>query len=273
MHGLGNDFIVINGIDQSITLTPKTIQQLSARHTGIGFDQCLIIERSYQPGIDFVYRIFNANGEAVGQCGNGARCIARFIERQGLSSKKSFTIATATTQMILRLNDDESVTVEMGVPKLQPECIPLCANTQKDLYDIRLSDEKIITVHALSVGNPHAILLVDDLESAPVNELGQLICEHPMFPEQTNVGFLNIQSPDHIKLRVYERGCGETQACGSGAVAAMAAGRLFHQLNPRVRVSLPGGDLWVEWTHQHHAIQLTGPATFVYDGQLVNKIS
>lgn len=269
MHGLGNDFIVIDGVRQAIHLTPADIRRLSPRETGIGFDQCLLVEPSSEPGIDFFYRIFNANGEPVGQCGNGARCIARFIQHYGLSASHTLSVATRTTRLNLQLNKDGTVTVNMGRPQLDPALIPMHASLEAATYSIPLGENLATDVHALSIGNPHAILLVDDLETAPVARLGKILCEHPLFPEQTNVGFLKLDTPNHIHLRVYERGCGETRACGSGAVAAAAVGRLYHQLDARIRVSVPGGDLWVDWADIKSPIFLTGPATFVYEGQLL----
>lgn len=269
MHGLGNDFIVLDGINQTLNLSPARIKQLAARHTGIGFDQCLVVEASTIPDIDFSYRIFNANGQEVGQCGNGARCLALFIKRSGLSSKSLLKVATKTTQMSLSINEDDSVTVNMGIPKLDPAVIPFEAKEQQATYSLILDDNSQVSVHALNVGNPHAVLVVAELESAPVATLGRYISEHPRFPQQTNTGFMQILKPNHLRLRVYERGCGETQACGSGAVAAAAAGRLYHQMAEPIKVSLPGGELIISWPHLNAAITLTGPATFVYDGVII----
>ena len=266
MHGLGNDFMVVDAIHQSIDLTPATIAALSRRDTGVGFDQCLLIEASRESGVDFFYRIFNANGQEVGQCGNGARCLARFARKYGLTKQHSITVATHTTRMQLHINQNNTVTVNIGTPKLKPACIPLNAATQAPLYALSLSDKTTCELHAVSVGNPHAVMVVTDVTHAPVHKMGQLISEHASFPEQTNVGFMQIVSPKHIKLRVYERGCGETQACGSGAVAAVAIGRLFHDLAEEVTVSLPGGELSIGWPNIDGPIYLTGPATFVYEG-------
>jgi diaminopimelate epimerase len=268
MHGLGNDFIVLDGVRQPIDLTPKIIQKLSSRQTGIGFDQCLIVEPSTQPGIDFFYRIFNANGESVGQCGNGARCIARFIHHYGLSTARTLSVATTSTQLSLQLNADETVTVNMGVPRFEPAHIPLLADSQAPQYKLHLPDGTQQSVHALSLGNPHAILRVDHLDSAPVSTLGKAICEHPLFPEQVNVGFFAREAPNRMHLRVYERGCGETQACGSGAVAAAVIGCLYYGLNSPLEVCLPGGKLTVDWPDKQGPVFLTGPATFVYEGKL-----
>lgn len=269
MHGIGNDFIMIDGINQNISLSPQQIASLAMRNTGVGFDQCLLIEPSVKEGIDFNYRIFNADGQEVGQCGNGARCLALFAKHYGLTTKNTLTVATKTTQMQLHINKDHSVSVDMGIPKLAPIDIPLKAEKQASEYLLELENGKSATIHAISVGNPHAVLLVSDVESAPVPNLGQHISLHPRFPEQTNTGFMEIINTNHIKLRVYERGCGETQACGSGAVAAAAIGRLYHNLSEQITVTLPGGDLIVDWPNLHGSILLTGPATFVYEGTLM----
>ena len=266
MHGLGNDFIVIDGINQSLHLKPQEISALSQRNTGIGFDQCLIIEPSNTQGIDFNYRIFNADGQEVGQCGNGARCLALFAKHYGLIQKNTLRVSTKTTQMDLIINADDSISVNMGLPRLNPSDIPLIADSERSEYTLELSKGKIQNIHAISVGNPHALLIVEDLDTAPVHSLGQEISHHKRFPEQVNVGFIQIIDKTHIKLRVYERGCGETLACGSGAVAAAAVCRLYHHVAKTLRVSLPGGDLIVSWPSFEEPIVLTGPATFVYEG-------
>lgn len=267
MHGLGNDFMVIDAIHQTVTLSPEYIQQLANRRTGVGFDQCLLVEKSTQPGIDFFYRIFNANGQPSGQCGNGARCLARFIHDKGLSSKRTLTVATETTQMTLERHTDNTVTVAMECPRWAPSDIPLSQRLQASEYGLPMPDASVHLVHALSVGNPHAITLVDDIDTAPVSTLGQQISEHHLFAEQTNAEFMQIISPNHLLLRVYERGCGETQACGSGAVAAAAVGRLFYGMDPSIRVTLPGGELTVDWPDCQGRIYLTGEAVVVYEGQ------
>ncbi len=268
MHGLGNDFMVIDGINQSINLQPQQIAKLAQRNTGIGFDQLLLIERSNHASIDFNYRIFNADGQEVGQCGNGARCLAVFAKYYNLTHKNHLTVATTTTQMSLQINADNSVRVEMGIPQLNPAAIPLNAEHQAAEYQLQLQQGQTATMHAISVGNPHAVLLVEDVETAPVHTLGHEISFHPRFPAQANVGFMQIINPQHIKLRVYERGCGETLACGSGAVAAAAIGRLYHHLDTQVTVSLPGGELIIDWPDFTAPITLTGPAVFVYEGKL-----
>ena len=269
MHGLGNDFMVIDAIHQKINLTIADIALLGRRDIGVGFDQCLLIESSNTSGIDFFYRIFNADGQEVGQCGNGARCLARFVTFYGLTNKKNITIATKTTRMILQINPDEMVTVDMGRPNFEPQSIPLEALTKAPLYSLPLNNNQTCDVHAISIGNPHAVMIVADLETTDVQGLGRRISEHPLFPEQSNAGFMQIISPEVIHLRVYERGCGETRACGSGAVAAVAVGRLYHNLAQTVKVNLPGGELIVDWPKIDDSIFLTGPAVFVYEGLLM----
>ena len=269
MNGLGNDFIVIDAINQVVHLTPEQIIRLANRHTGIGFDQCLLIEKSHQADIDFFYRIFNANGQEVGQCGNGARCLARFVESQKLTNKKTMQVATKTTQMSLTLNSDQTVTVDMGIPLWEPKDIPLLAAQRANTYKLDLPIEKIsYQIHALSVGNPHAIIMVNDLETIDVQAHGKAISQHPHFPEQCNVSFMQLIDSSHIQLSVYERGCGQTLACGSAAVAAAAVAMRFYQLARHVTVSLPGGDLLIDWPNPESTIRLTGTADFVYEGEL-----
>ena len=271
MHGLGNDFMIIDAVRQNVNLSPQQIATLAKRGTGVGFDQCLLIEKSHQPDIDFFYRIFNADGQEVGQCGNGARCLARFVQHYGLTKKNEIHVATRTTRMKLKINEDHTVTVNMGHPKFEPADIPLTAKQDGNLYHLSLANHESCTIHAVNVGNPHAVLMVDDTALAPVLYQGPQISEHPCFPEQTNVGFMQQIDSNHIQLRVYERGCGETSACGSGAVAAVAVGRLYHALSSNVTVSLPGGKLLVNWPTLEGPIFLTGPATFVYEGRLLKE--
>lgn len=268
MHGLGNDFMVIDGINQTINLNPETIARLGKRNTGIGFDQCLVIERSFKKEIDFNYRIFNANGQEVGQCGNGARCLALFAKHYGLTTKTNFSIATATTQMSLQINEDNSVSVEMDVPRLDPALIPFLAENQAPEYELELMENITASIHAINVGNPHAVLLVEDVQTVPIDILGPQISCHHRFPQQTNTGFMQIINDHSIKLRVYERGCGETLACGSGAVAAAAIGRLYYQMSEKISVHLPGGNLMIDWPKLNGTIRLTGPAIFIYEAQL-----
>ena len=259
MHGLGNDFMVIDGINQKVHITPERIIAWARRDTGVGFDQCLVIEPSVKAGIDFFYRIFNANGKEVGQCGNGARCLARFIQHHGLSDCTTLHVETFSTHLTLYLNmKNDHVSVDLGLPNFPDEHI----------HNLSLTPS--MNIYPVDVGNPHAILLVEDVQQAPVNTMGKIISEHSFFPEQTNVEFMQINAPDQIQLRVYERGCGETNACGSGAVAAVAVGQKYHGLNDHVTVMLPGGELVVQRTPENHML-LTGPATFVYEGVITSN--
>lgn len=257
MHGLGNDFIVFDGTRQKIDLTPNTIKNLANRHTGIGFDQCLIIENSLDENFDFFYKIYNANGSEVGQCGNGARCLARFIQKYGLSNKSNISIKTQTAQMRLKINPDDTVTVDMGTPILN----------HKEIEHIVL-DNQTYSFFTIDVGNPHAVLLTDDIQNAPVQSVGAQLSIHPYFPNECNIGFMQIMNSSTIKLRVYERGCGETSACGSGAVAAASIGMLYYNLTESVAVQVPGGELVIQWPNRNNSVFLTGPATFVYEGTI-----
>jgi len=269
MHGLGNDFIVIDGINQKVALNKEKIRTLANRHTGIGFDQCLLIEAPKEKEVDFTYRIFNSNGQEVGQCGNGARCLALFLNHYQLTSKTVITVATSSTQMQLKINEDASVSIDMGQAKFEPTEIPLLASKQQISYPFVTDKGERFELHALSVGNPHAVLQVENIDTAPVEILGRAISEHEMFPEQANVSFMQMVSDHQIRLRVYERGCGETSACGSGAAAAaVIARRYYGALNP-VKISLPGGELTVDWQEKNDSLILTGPADFVFEGHLM----
>ena len=267
MHGLGNDFVVIDAINQSVFLTTEQIQQLADRHTGIGFDQLLLVETASTPAADFRYRIFNADGGEVGQCGNGARCFMQFVHDHGLSRKTTLQVETASGPLQLIRTDDGQITVDMGVPRLEPMEIPFIAPARDITYTLETNDIPL-EIAAISVGNPHAVLLVDTVASAPVTELGPLIECHPRFPERVNVGFMEIVDADTIRLRVYERGAGETRACGSGACAAVVAGRLWGRLSAEVKVLLNGGELVVSWRGEGQPVLMTGPATTVYQGRI-----
>ena len=269
MHGLGNDFMVIDGVTQKINLSAEQIRQLSNRHTGVGFDQCLLVTKSNDSNIDFFYKIYNSNGMEVSQCGNGARCLARFLQFIGLTNKKVIWVATHSTKMRLTIEQDDSVTIDFATPILQPSAIPFLVDQQQIAYPITINDA-IINIHAINVGNPHAIIVVNNPSNEYVAMVGQSISTHHLFPEQTNVGFMTILNSAHIILRVYERGCGETLACGSGAVAAAAIGRLYHNMDKEIKVSLKGGDLRISWDNFNQPIVLNGPATFVYQGILEN---
>ncbi len=267
MHGLGNDFVVINGIDQSISLSPKQIKFIADRHFGIGCDQLLLVEKSEDKRADFRYRIFNANGEEVEQCGNGARCFAVFVRDEGLTDKTEIPVITKTGRIVLKVEENNQVTVNMGVPELQPENIPFLAKKQADSYTLDI-DGKAVTLSAVSMGNPHAVILVDDVENAPVAELGQKIQKDPSFPNSVNVGFMQIIDRNNIRLRVYERGVGETQACGTGACAAVVAGRIRKLLGEKVTVNLPGGNLSIHWAGGQNPVMMTGATASVFKGTI-----
>jgi diaminopimelate epimerase len=268
MHGLGNDFIVIDAINQSISLSAKQVRLLADRHFGIGCDQLLLVEPATSGEADFRYRIYNADGGEVGQCGNGARCFMRFVNEQGLSDKSELYVETAGGTLRLTREADGQVTVNMGVPRLQPGEIPFDAPAYAPLYPLSAAGHEL-EIAALSMGNPHAVLLVDDIDSAPVAELGPVIESHPRFPERVNAGFMQVVDPQTIHVRVYERGAGETLACGSGACAAVVAGQLWERLDTRVKVFLKGGELMVSWRGKGEPVMMTGPATTVYQGHIV----
>lgn len=267
MHGLGNDFMVIDAVAQRVRLTPDIVKSLADRHTGVGFDQLLLVEPPTRPDMDFRYRIYNADGSEVEHCGNGARCFARFVRERRLTVKQEIQVETANGSAILKVLADRQVQVDMGAPILQPVEIPFAAEQQAALYSLEV-DGKAYQVSAVSMGNPHCVLLVDDISQAPVKQLGRLIERHPRFPQRVNVGFMQIESADYIKLRVYERGAGETRACGTGACAAVVAGRLRGVLNEAVTVELPGGELQISWKGEGQSVLMTGPATTVYEGQI-----
>jgi len=267
MHGLGNDFIVIDAINQSLSLTAEQVRLLADRHFGIGCDQLLLVEPATSGEADFRYRIYNADGGEVGQCGNGARCFMRFVNEQGLSDKSELYVETAGGPLRLTREADGQVTVNMGVPRLQPGEIPFDAPAYAPLYPLSAAGHEL-EIAALSIGNPHAVLLVDDIDSAPVAELGPVIESHPRFPERVNAGFMQVVDPQTIHVRVYERGAGETLACGSGACAAVVAGQLWERLDTRVKVFLKGGELMVSWRGKGKPVMMTGPATTVYQGHI-----
>jgi len=267
MHGLGNDFVVIDGLRQTVALDAAAIRRLADRRRGIGCDQVLLVERARLPATDFHYRIFNADGSEVEQCGNGARCFARFVRDQGLSDRTEIPVGTAAGAIRLFVQPDGQVRVDMGVPILEPALIPFLAERRAPTYDLDLDGERL-TIGAVSMGNPHAVLLVEDTQAAPVARLGPRIESHPRFPQRVNAGFMQVLAPDHIRLRVYERGTGETLACGTGACAAVVSGRDRGLLGPRVRVSLPGGDLVIECPGSDRPVLMTGPAQRVFEGEI-----
>ncbi|MBV8046365.1 MAG: diaminopimelate epimerase [Paludibacterium sp.] len=268
MHGLGNDFMVIDGVRQSVDLTPAQIRHWGDRHFGIGFDQLLLVEPPTGHDNDFRYRIFNNDGGEVEQCGNGARCFARFVAEQGLSDRRMLRVETARGVIQPELMDNGEVRVDMGIPRLDPAEIPFVAERQAITYPLAVAGESI-DISAVSMGNPHAVLIVPEVELAPVKSIGQALQQsRHYFPDSVNVGFMQIVSPDEIRLRVYERGAGETLACGTGACAAVVAGVLRKRLGNRVRVHTHGGDLTVEWAGIGHAVHMIGPATTVFSGEI-----
>jgi len=268
MHGLGNDFAVIDCFQQEFTLTPEQIRSLGDRHFGIGFDQMLVVGPARNNNADVSYRIYNNDGGEVAQCGNGARCIAAWLYQRGIVRKEEITAETSQGLLKLYHLADGRIRVNMGIPRLEPADIPLQAARREPCYRIKINNQEI-TFSAVSMGNPHAVLYVSDVDKAPIQELGAKIQQSPMFPEGVNVGFMQIMDSGHIRLRVYERGTGETLACGSGACAAVVAGRLDSKLAEETDVALPGGHLLVSWQGEGEPVWITGPATFVYEGRTV----
>ncbi len=267
MQGLGNDFVVFDGVRQRVTLSAAQCRFLADRRFGIGCDQILLVEPPRLAGTDFHYRIFNADGSEVDQCGNGARCFARFVHDQGLTDQTEIPVGTAAGPIRLFFEADGQVRVNMGTPRFAPERIPFLATTEADSYDLKV-DGQTLRIGAVSLGNPHAVLRVTDLDQAPVAQLGPLIEGHPRFPKRVNAGFMQILDPGHIRLRVFERGAGETLACGTGACAAVAVGRRLGLLNEAVRVSLPGGDLRITWAGGTEPLWMTGLALSVFSGEI-----
>lgn len=265
MHGLGNDFVVIDNITQNVHLSPETIKRLSNRYTGIGFDQLLLVEPPYSPDTDFHYRIFNADGSEVEQCGNGARCFARFVRLKGLTKKRILKVSTQKGIIVLTVNADETVRVNMGIPSFEPNQIPFKAVKAEKTYIMRVKEQTILCGVA-SMGNPHCVIQVDDVKTAQVMTLGPILESHERFPEKANIGFMQLIDRNNIHLRVFERGVGETMACGTGACAAVAVGINQGILDECVKVNLPGGVLLIEWKGEGSDLFMTGSATHVFDG-------
>lgn len=264
MHGLGNDFMVIDGINQQFIPDPVMLKQWSDRHFGIGFDQLLVIETSDHKDAEFKYRIFNADGGEVEQCGNGARCFARFVREKGLTQNTSITVETASGLIILEMMSDTDVKVNMGAPKFEPSSLPMKADFQ-DTYHIQLQQQDL-TFSAVSMGNPHAVIEVDDIDSAPVKEIGKALQAHELFPKSVNVGFMQIIDENNIKCRVYERGVGETTACGTGACAAAVAGQQLGKLSSDVTVHVTAGSLYIQWQGNDSPVFMTGTTASVFEG-------
>ena len=269
MHGLGNDFVVIDAVSQHVNLRASQIQKLADRHTGIGFDQLLLIEPPSRPDADFDYRIFNSDGGEVEHCGNGARCFAKFVTDRELTSKPVITVNTARGLIELELTDLGLVRVNMGQPVLDPNALPYVGPPELDAsqtvaLDIPFDQKQF---GLISMGNPHAVCIVDSVDSIAVEDIGRAVQMLPQFPDSVNVGFVEIVSRTDIRLRVYERGSGETQACGTGACAAVAYARLLEQLDSQVSVATRGGNLQIEWQGIGHNLMMTGPAESVFEGE------
>ena len=267
MHGLGNDFVVLDAVRQSIRLTTDIIKRIADRNLGIGCDQVLVIEPPTDRNIDFNYRIFNCDGSEVEQCGNGARCIGRYIKDQQLSGKKTLRIKTKNRVMEITTTTKNMITANMGEPSFIPADIPFDSEQQNDLYSIDINNS-ILKIAALSVGNPHAVLQVDNIDQADVETIGSLIQKHSLFPESVNVGFMQIIDRQNLALRVYERGVGETQACGSGACAAAVAAIKQGLVDKTIEIKLLGGKLTIEWQGEGQPILMTGPAETVFHGKI-----
>jgi len=267
MHGLGNDFMVVDMISHHAHLRPEQIRRLADRHLGIGFDQLLLVEPPSKPSVDFRYRIFNADGSEVEQCGNGARCFAVFVKEKKLTNKDCIKVETMKGDIELNLTEDGRVMVNMGEPVFEPKEIPFIAEQTDSIYSVVVGQETV-QLSAVSMGNPHAVIQVDETKDAEVTVLGPLIESHTQFPERVNVGFMEIVHKRFIKLRVFERGVGETMACGTGACAAVAVGIDRNLLESPVEVKLPGGNLKIEWQGAGTPLLMEGPAVSVFEGKI-----
>ena len=268
LHGLGNDFVAIDGVRRNFRGTPALFRHLGDRRFGVGCDQIVVVEPPTGPGADFDYSIFNSDGSEAGMSGNGARCLARFIRDEQLSGKDRIRLRTRTTNIELQLLPDGQVRVDTGVPRFEPADLPFTAPARAQRYTVTLDDGGMIEIGAASMGNPHAVIETRDVASAPVEAIGRALQSHPAFPQRVNVGFLQVVDTGHAKLRVYERGAGETLACGSGACAAMAVGRLWGRLGESVEMQLRGGALRLEWAGEGRPLYMTGPAVTVYRGEI-----
>ncbi|WP_341646841.1 diaminopimelate epimerase [Thauera sp. SDU_THAU2] len=267
MHGLGNDFVVIDATRAPVELTPARVRAIADRHFGVGCDQLLVVEPASQPGVDFRYRIFNADGGEVEQCGNGARCFVRFVHDKGLSDKREIRVETRSGIIAPCLREDGLVTVDMGVPELAPARIPFLSDSDAVVQPLPVG-EVTVAITAVSMGNPHAVQVVADVDAAPVAEQGALIERHERFPARVNAGFMQVLEPHRVRLRVFERGAGETLACGTGACAAVVAGLLRGLLESPVRVETRGGELEIAWAGPDTPVLMTGPAVSVFEGEM-----
>jgi diaminopimelate epimerase len=267
MHGAGNDFVVIDGVRQEVYLTPEQLRFLADRHFGIGCDQILLVKRSQNEEADFRYLIFNADGGEVEQCGNGARCFVRFVHDHKLTTKREIVVETQSGLISPRLEDDGRVTVNMGAPIFEAARIPFDSDSDAVIQALQVNGETV-QITAVSMGNPHAVQIVEDVEQASVAQMGPLIERHPRFPKRVNAGFMQIVDRSHVKLRVYERGAGETMSCGTGACAAVVSGIQRGLLDNQVQVATHGGVLSISWTGANSPVMMTGPAITVFDGEI-----
>ena len=267
MHGLGNDFVVLDGFNQSLALSAAQYRFLADRHFGIGCDQILLIEKPTRSDADFRYRIFNSDGGEVEQCGNGARCFVRYVHDHGLSDKTEIRVETMNGLIVPRLEANGQVTVDMGVPRFEPRDIPFLAEQRAPTYMLPLADKQV-EISAVSMGNPHAVQVVDDVDTAPVATDGPRIEAHASFPKRVNAGFMQVLDRGHIKLRVYERGAGETMSCGTGACAAVVSGISRGLLDNHVQVATHGGLLTISWAGENSPVMMTGPASTVFEGEI-----
>jgi diaminopimelate epimerase len=267
MQGIGNDFVVIDGFSQPINLTTEQIRLLADRHFGIGCDQLLLVEKPTNIQADFRYRIFNADGGEVEQCGNGARCFVRFVHEQKLTDKTQICVETANGMIYPKLEDNGLVTVNMGAPKFEPKLIPFISDKLSLTYPLSIGSEAV-EISTVSMGNPHAVIIVENIDNAPLQTQGPLIENHPQFPQRVNAGFMQIMNQHEIKLRVFERGAGETLACGTGACAAAVAGMRLGKLQSPVKVAMRGGELNISWGGNNTPVMMTGPAVKVFKGEI-----
>lgn len=267
MQALGNDFMVIDGLTQPFKPKRRQIRQWACRHTGVGFDQLLMVEPPLSPEADFFFRIFNADGSSAEQCGNGARCFGRFVYENRLATKPRLLVETVGGTIHIEHKEKDLFSVEMGQPAFHPNDVPFLAGKESNRYAVEAGSEQL-ELSVVSVGNPHAVILVDDVKNAPVHTWGPLVAQHTRFPRGVNVGFMQVVNRKKIALRVYERGVGETRACGTGAAAAVSIGHALELLDAAVEVELPGGTLEVTWQGSGHPIWLTGPAKTVYQGRM-----
>lgn len=269
MHGLGNDFMMVDAVSRSVNIESIPIEKLSHRRFGIGFDQLLLVEPPTNPDVDFNYRIFNVDGGEVEHCGNGARCFAAFVYQQGLSSKNPLRVGTVNRVLTLKTQENGHVSVDMGIPELEPRKLPFISPKTATSYhlEIEIKGQTMeIEFAAVSMGNPHAVIKVEDLENTAVKEIGEVLGAHADFPDGVNVGFMEVVNRTTVKLRVFERGTGETLACGTGACAAVVSGRLNGLLDETVTVQLPGGELSIQWNNSEAPVMMTGPVCTVYEG-------